>query len=539
MSILEEIMDKVFSRRSLLKWAAIGGGGVVLAACQPKVVKETVVVEKVVEKQVEKVVTQVVKETVMVEGTPQVVEKVVEKEVTAAPMAGWEGTIEIWSGGVQPDIPRGEGLDELHALRELGDEWEEMHPGAKLDFIAGPGGDEYDAWLKSRQAAGTTPDICWAQDNFINRDIGAGYWVSVDPWINTPNPYIPEGTPGHDRWRDAFIAGFSARNLMIDKRYYGVPQSYSAVQVYANVDLLEEAGIDVDTDITSPRWTFDSMLEVSQQIKDAGFTPWALNWASPYWVWIQTSVFTGMFKSTGLWDKLDTNGDDFVTGLERFEAIMRGDYVADCPELRATIKIAKDWVEYWAEGYLGLTNQETTDMFMRGEAAFMWNGTWYYPTMLNDPERDFDFKVVRFPDCAERMAEIGVGGTTTYPGGACDLAAITQTAADKGSVESCIDFMKYYISCDGQSRVCKEHGGIPPVVRCAEGNPALKQFAPAPGETLLKTVHMRSMNAAYADVWQRLHSEYLSGRMTIDEFLADFQPVMEEYAADATERGAS
>jgi len=43
-------MDKVFSRRSLLKWAAIGGGGVVLAACQPKVVKETVVVEKVVEK---------------------------------------------------------------------------------------------------------------------------------------------------------------------------------------------------------------------------------------------------------------------------------------------------------------------------------------------------------------------------------------------------------------------------------------------------------------------------------------------------------
>ncbi|MBC7236815.1 MAG: extracellular solute-binding protein, partial [Chloroflexi bacterium] len=67
--------DRRVTRRNLLRTAAVFVAGASLAACAPKVIKETVVVEKEVEK--------VVKETVQVE---KVVEKqvttVVEKEVT-------------------------------------------------------------------------------------------------------------------------------------------------------------------------------------------------------------------------------------------------------------------------------------------------------------------------------------------------------------------------------------------------------------------------------------------------------------------------
>ena len=520
------LMEKKVSRRQWLRWAAMGAASAFLGACAPqvveKVVKETVIVEKAV------------KETVIVE---KAVEKVVEKQVliTPTPAPSWEGTIEVWAGGsLQPGFVRDVG-EPLTALRELSDEWEEMHPGVKIDFIAGPGGEQYDIWLKSRQASDTMPDICWAQDNHINRDIGSGYWIMADAWTNTPNPYIPEGTPGHDRWRDGFIAGFYARNLMIDRHYYGFPQSYSAVQVYANKDILEKSGVDIEADVTSPRWTFDGMLEVCARIKDAGFIPWG--GLGSFWAWLQTTTLTGLLKSTGTWEKLDTNNDDFVTGMERFEGIIRGDWTADAPEMRAVWKMAKDWWNPYApEGYLGMSGEERQNLWMRGEAAFMWNGTWYYPTVLNDPERDFDFAVVRFPDCAERMAEIGKGGKTCYPGGACDQECLTQTAAKKGNAELCIDWLKYYLSCDGQSRVCLEHGGIPPVIKCAEGNPALKQFAPAPGETLLKTVHMSSMNASYYDAYLRLSGEWLAGRMTIDELIAQFQVEMDKYAKDAVER---
>ena len=64
---------KNISRRGLLKAMGLGMAGVVLAACQPKVV------EKVVTKEVEKVV----KETVMVKEEVEVekeVTRVVEKE---------------------------------------------------------------------------------------------------------------------------------------------------------------------------------------------------------------------------------------------------------------------------------------------------------------------------------------------------------------------------------------------------------------------------------------------------------------------------
>jgi len=86
--------DKKLKRRDFLRGLALAAGGTALAACAPKVVKETVVVEKVVEKPVEKVV----KETVIVEGTPKVVEKV----VTAAPRTE---TVEIslWHGWTGAD----------------------------------------------------------------------------------------------------------------------------------------------------------------------------------------------------------------------------------------------------------------------------------------------------------------------------------------------------------------------------------------------------------------------------------------------------
>jgi len=66
------------SRRDFLKKTAVAGAGLALAGCAPKVVKETVIVEKPVE--------MVVKETVIVAGTPKVVEKV----VTATPVPAKE-----------------------------------------------------------------------------------------------------------------------------------------------------------------------------------------------------------------------------------------------------------------------------------------------------------------------------------------------------------------------------------------------------------------------------------------------------------------
>ncbi len=78
------------TRREMLRYIGFGSLGVVLAACQPKVVEKIIEKTVVVEKPVEKVVEKVVKETVVVEGTPKTVEKV----VTEAPAPKAPVTIE-------------------------------------------------------------------------------------------------------------------------------------------------------------------------------------------------------------------------------------------------------------------------------------------------------------------------------------------------------------------------------------------------------------------------------------------------------------
>ncbi len=81
-----------------------------------------------------------------------------------------------------------------------------------------------------------------------------------------------------------------------------------------------------------------------------------------------------------------------------------------------------------------------------------------------------------------------------------------------------------------------EHGGVVPSVKCAAGNPELEQFKPAPDETFLQTIHMRSMHLDYGETYWRITSEWLGGTLSYDEAMAQFQPVMEQFAKDAIER---
>ncbi|MBC7235070.1 MAG: extracellular solute-binding protein [Chloroflexi bacterium] len=94
--------ERLFSRRMFLRAAALGTSALA-AACAPRVVKETVVVEKVVKETVQVEVEKVVKEAVEVE---KEVTRVVEKVVEVAPKSPEEilGP-ELMPGS--PDHPRG------------------------------------------------------------------------------------------------------------------------------------------------------------------------------------------------------------------------------------------------------------------------------------------------------------------------------------------------------------------------------------------------------------------------------------------------
>ena len=457
----------------------------------------------------------------------------------AAPSGqGFQGAIQAFMGGtLQPNQPRGEGLEPLTAYQTIADEWSATQNGVTIEFIELPemSSEDYAIWIKSNQAAGTTPELMNTLDNYINRDVEGGeseFWLVLNDVIEEPNPHSPADHPGATKWRDAFVAGFDARGKSVDGNFYMIPQQFSAVQVIVNTTMLDEVGIDRSN---LDEWTFDDMLAIGQQISDAGHIPWATPWVHPTEAWIVTSSLGGFLQASGRFDTLDTNDDGFIEVAERWQAILDGTWAADTPEMRAMWQLAKDWSAYMMPGYLGAIGTDAEALFLRGEAAFYWNGTWYYPILRDDPQRDFEFDVVRFPLLNDRMAQLGSSpkAHNNYPGGVAGQIALTGTVTDNDNFSEAIDFMHYATTPDAASHIAAEHGGVPPAVIGAVGNPELERFQPRLGETFLTTIHMRSMNFEYGETYLDTQALYLSDIMSMDDALAQLQGEMERFARDA------
>ncbi|MBN1399217.1 MAG: extracellular solute-binding protein, partial [Anaerolineae bacterium] len=134
-------MATITTRRAFLK-AAAALSATALAACQPKVVEVTRVVEKEVEK--------VVKETVVIEGTPQVVEKVVKETVVVQvkPTVAEKVTIRFHEGIRPADTGRAE---------QIFAQFAEENPGIEIKNEPLP--ENWPDKTLAMMAAGTAPDV--------------------------------------------------------------------------------------------------------------------------------------------------------------------------------------------------------------------------------------------------------------------------------------------------------------------------------------------------------------------------------------------
>jgi len=215
------------TRRDFLRLSAIASTGAVLAACAPKVVKETVVVEKVLEKPVV--------ETVVVE---KVVEKPVEKVVTATP-----GPVHmrIWHHWTPP---RQEVLQK--ALREF----EKRHPGLTVEDVLVPQVGKHEKFL-SAIAGGEPADVMMI-----------GHWdlgMYVEENALMPlNGYMSRDDISPDIWFPGdFNPSIYKGNIWMLPGVGGGTQP-----IFFNVEHFEEVGLDPE----KPLSTWDELEEAAEKL---------------------------------------------------------------------------------------------------------------------------------------------------------------------------------------------------------------------------------------------------------------------------------
>ena len=117
------------------------------------------------------------------------------------------------------EVPTQDAPDVFYSTRVLIAKFRELHPNVTvvLDKTSPTTGGDYVAslnqWMLPRLAAGTQMDIACnlgGAELFGDSD----WFIDLSDMLETPNAYIPEGQPGHDRWADQWPTYLWSSNVV-------------------------------------------------------------------------------------------------------------------------------------------------------------------------------------------------------------------------------------------------------------------------------------------------------------------------------------
>jgi len=406
-------MKRQVSRRSLLKGLAIGGAGTMMAACQPKVVEVTSVVEKVVEK--------VVKETVMVEGTPQVVEKVVKETVIVEPE-------------VAPEEPTEISFEHFFANPELWDfafkpifEYIEEEANVKMVHINVPYGDMMTKLL-TMIAGGTPPDLTSLSSTATADIASKGVLLPLDERVAV-DPPCPLDDLMPSRMEDSTVNG----------KLFAMPIDQGSDAVFYNKEIFDKEGLPYPT----ADWTWDDLIELAQfltvdgtgkRATDPGFDPdnivqWGYkstndahrgyNIAASYGgdkMWFDKDVTKCRMDEPGV-----------VEGLQFLVDLRCRYHVAPTATQQTTIGDAASGLQPFSLGYYamedtwvglcshmareGVTVQDWDVVFRpKGKATTATSGGQGFPIIKDSQNHDKAWEVIKLFYTEEVMKMLGQGG---------------------------------------------------------------------------------------------------------------------------------
>ena len=169
---------------------------------------------------------------------------------------------------------------------------------------------------------------------------------------------------GADAWDNVLPAAAST----VEQVYGGfvsMPYQYNIEGIFYNKQILADNGIE------EPQ-TWDELVEASASLQDAGVVPMTEAGANG---WPLTRIM-GMYIFRNV-------------GPEAMAAIRDGDAKLTDPEYVAGAQALADYAEagYFGEGFSTRDGDTSSNMFLTGQAAMTYDGTWLL-SAINDPERN-------------------------------------------------------------------------------------------------------------------------------------------------------
>ena len=278
--------------------------------------------------------------------------------------------LEMWCIATESDSNR-------HSYEAAIADMEAAHP--EINFTWEPTENQaYKTKIKAAVAADEMPDIFFTWScAFLGDFVDAGRVYCLDDAYENFKDELPE---------------VMMANSTYDGKHYGVPLTMNIVGLFANMEILKEAGYD------EVPGTYEDFIACCDDLKSQGIIPFGCAGKE---TWCVTEYLESVIeKSVGA----DTLNDIFL-----------GRASWDNADVAAAVNTFQEMVtkEYFDPAGIALSNDEVKANFMAGKYAFYMNGTWNCADFAAD-ENGFGDKVqvAEFPVINADKSKLGqlIGG---------------------------------------------------------------------------------------------------------------------------------
>jgi raffinose/stachyose/melibiose transport system substrate-binding protein len=458
-------------------------------------------------------------------------------EYTDVPELAYQGEISMYAQAYTPIEPTANTPNPPRYLNRIVAEYEALHPNIRINLIPplAPGSD-YITWVRTQAAGAQLPDIVWLQAGQVNDQLPRGMFHPLTNYFDEPNPYVPEGQPGHDRWFDGF-EGFVMEFVQAgDGNWYQVNGDYVGTAIFYNKDMFAEAGLDPD----NPPQTWSEFMDAHQALRDAGMQAFAfpLGPSAFIWSWWHRVGATQFYGDQ--FDEMNVDDQEFRLSLyARARNYAVGNWEPQDPRYQETFRILNDWSQHWVDGALSLEITDTFRMFVNGDVAMYWNGSWAVPQTLDNPEVQFEWATFALPTFDEEYTEFAVGLSAPMIGGpsaAFQYSIPTEQAnatMTPEKLEATVDFLKFLTAPQNAGPMVNDLGSFIPTIQGTEPLPYMTELIEAMSNT--ETMGLLELTIEEGQASYRLLQEYMGGQTDMDEYMTKVDELMQQTVAGLVE----
>ena len=404
-------------------------------------------------------------------------------------------------------------------LRNVAAKFEELYPDTKIEFAGVPVVRE---WLVTQLSGRLAPDILSINVEDVWQDTHKGWFISLDDYLNQPNPFVEKGQPGSEKWWDLFkYQAITRGKAAPDGKMYCITLDMIETAIFYNKDIFSKVGIDAPGD-----WI--EFLEIQNKLREAGYIPFlgVLDWMVD---WGVDLVFDQLYYPVleGIDIVKEPLREQYLQGYLDWDEIAflhsKGLFTENDPRYQSLWRILKEWRTYWNKD---VVSADVLRLFYTQKGAMLWNASMLVDRLVKDPDLAFEWGVFYPPPIPKEYNQYCDGHMMCVIGGAATQLTLTNSAikdtnnpATSERLKRCIAFLQFLTIPENAELVINEIAMMLPNINGVEPHAALMPFHDILQRRYTTTKWYFTFDLKFNEIMNRMLLLYLNDGISEDEHM--------------------